>query len=58
MPNTDDIAEFRGWLMGVAPHDLERWLMDAHWHNQLEDTELNRAFQLSKKGVDMRTTPV
>jgi len=53
-----DIGEFKDWLMSVAPHDLERWLLDAYWHEQLDDTELRRAFLLSKKGVDIRTTPV
>ena len=57
MPATD-IAEFKEWLMTVAPNDLERWLLDAYWHEQLEDTELRRAYLLSKKGVDIRTQPL
>ena len=57
MPNMD-IAEFKNWLMTVAPHDLERWLLDAYWKGDLEGSEMERAFLLSKKDVNMRTTPV
>lgn len=57
MPNTD-LLEFKNWLMTVAPHDLERWLLDAYWQGHLEGSELERAYLLSHKNVDMRTTPI
>lgn len=46
MPNTD-LLEFKNWLMTVAPHDLERWLLDAYWQGHLEGSELERAYLLS-----------
>lgn len=54
----DDLDKFQEWLRTVEPHDIWRWLCDAYWHNQLKGTELERAYLLSQKGVDMRTKPV
>jgi hypothetical protein len=51
------LDKFQEWLKTVEPVDLWRWLSDAYWHNQLEGTELMRAFLLSQKGVDMRIKP-
>jgi hypothetical protein len=53
-----DLAEFQAWLRRVGPHDLWKWICDAYWHDQLEGTELKRAYLLSKKGVDMRTVSI
>ncbi len=53
-----DLVEFQTWLRRVGPHDLWKWLCDAYWHDQLEGTELRRAYLLSKRGVEMRTVPV
>lgn len=53
-----DLTEFQAWLRRIGPHDLWRWICDAYWHDQLEGTELNRAYLLSQRGVDMRTVSV
>jgi len=54
MPKTN-LAEFQEWLKTLEPHDLWRWLCDAYWKDQLEGSEIERAYLLSQKGVDMRT---
>jgi hypothetical protein len=53
-----DLVEFQAWLRRVGPHDLWKWLCDAYWHDQLEGTELKRAYLLHHKGVEMRTVPL
>lgn len=50
-----DLDKFQEWLRTVESHDLWRWLCDAYWQDQLKGTELERAYLLSHKGVDMRT---
>lgn len=50
-----DLDKFQDWLKTVPPHDLWRWLCDAYWQGELKGTELERAYLLSHKGVDMRT---
>lgn len=50
-----NLREFIAWLATVSPDDLRRWLADAYWKDQLEDTEIKRFFLLSLKGIDMRS---
>jgi hypothetical protein len=54
----EDLDEFVKWLESVDPGQLRRWLADAYWHRQIDDTEIRRGFLLYKRGVDMRTRPV
>jgi len=54
MPQTD-FAGFPEWLKTVEPHDLWRWVCDACWKDQLEGSQIEQAYLLSQKGVDMRT---
>jgi hypothetical protein len=53
-----DLAKFQAWLRQVGQYDIWRWLCDAYWHDQLEGTELKRAYLLSQRGVNMRTVPI
>jgi hypothetical protein len=50
-----DLDKFQEWLKMVEPHDLWRWLCDAYWKDQLKGSEIERAYLLSQKGIDMRT---
>ena len=55
---TADLQEFMEWVKTVRRDELEKWLADAFWKDQLVGTEIHRFFLLSQKGVDMRTTPM
>lgn len=57
MPNLD-LDKFQQWLQTVEPHDLWRWLCAAYWLGELKGTELERAYLLSQKGIDLRTQPL
>lgn len=55
MSKTTKLAEFQKWIQTREVHDIECWLTADFWHNRLNDSDVFRAFQLYKRGVDIRT---
>lgn len=55
MDKNQKFAEFVEWIKTIQRDELERWIIDAYWHDQLKDTEINRFFELKLYGIDMRT---
>jgi hypothetical protein len=49
----DDLDQFQKWVKTIPKGKLVNLLCDAYWKRQIDETELRRAFLLSKKGVDM-----
>lgn len=51
--NPDDLDAFQRYVKAIPKGKLVNMLCDAYWKNQLDKTEIRRAFLLSKKGVDI-----
>ncbi len=51
---TEELAAFIAWLPTVDRGELEQWLADGFWKDEIIDSELVRFFKLSLRGVDMR----
>jgi len=56
-PDRDEqLKRFIEWIKTIERDELERWLTDAFWKEQLEGSDLLRNFKLHLKSVDMRLT--
>lgn len=55
MDKTEELAAFIKWIKTIERAELERWLADAYWKDEMTESELVRFFKLHLKGVDMRT---
>ena len=51
--NPDDLDAFQRFVKAIPKGKMVNLLCDAYWKNQIDKTEIKRAFLLSKKGVDI-----